>query len=103
MCMEHSLIDSSTGARATSHPQQCHAALRPGLVRELACAALRHQADAGGVDEAAGVPAGWLGDALLRPLLLCALKCARPAPWQATEAAQCPQSSPEAMSSMLGL
>ena len=57
--------------------------LRPGLMRELVCAALRHQADLGGADEAAGMPAGWLGDALLRPLLLCAVKCAWLAPSQA--------------------
>ena len=71
-------------ARNREQSQQHHAALRAGLVRELACAALRHQADLGGADEAAGMPAGWLGDALLRPLLLCALKCALPALSQAS-------------------
>ena len=65
-------------------------------MRELACAALRHQADLGGVVEAAGMPAGWLGDALLRPLLLCALKCAPPALSQAAEAAACVVDAAEA-------
>ncbi|KAK9821617.1 hypothetical protein WJX81_008503 [Elliptochloris bilobata] len=46
-----------------------------GLVRELACAALRYQAEADGAVEAGcGLSGGWLGDALLRPLLRCAVK-----------------------------
>jgi len=47
---------------------------RAGLVRELVCAALRHSAGAAPADAPAGLHDGWLGDALLRPLLLCAVR-----------------------------
>jgi len=46
-------------------------------VRELVCAALRHSAGAEPADAPAGLHDGWLGDALLRPLLLCAVRRAR--------------------------
>ncbi len=45
-------------------------------MRGLACAALRYQTDAGSAGADGGLPGAWLGDALLRPLLLCAVKCA---------------------------
>ena len=57
----------------------------PGLMRELACAALRYQTDAGSAGADGSLSGAWLGDALLRPLLLCAVKCA----W-AAHACLCP-------------
>jgi len=50
---------------------------RAGVVRELVCAALRHSAGAEPADAPAGLHDGRLGDALLRPLLLCAVRRAR--------------------------
>ena len=76
--MAHSLVTANVGMQEL--PSHAENSVRPGLMRELVCAALRHQADLGGMDEAAGMPAGWLSDALLRPLLLCAVKCASSAP-----------------------